>query len=353
MTDSPILPGDKYWIDASRRPLPPEFFRFFRSLLAYVQQTQGASVELAELTARVDALEAGGSADLLGPLSVMVSGSLDSGAVQFRLVNDSGNPGASFYYGTDASGDKGWNLLAMSALADVDLTGLADGDTLLWDATGMQWLPGGILSNPMTTAGDIIVGLTGGTPDRLPAGSEGHVLTIVSGVPAYAPGGGGGGALTYLGEVVVSTAQQDIDFSGLGLEAAGIYQIELVHVANATSAATISLYYNGDLTAGNYQSQYWSAFGSSTFQDRASNARIALDAGTVAVGAVLTSTIKISKLASRRPQALAETTGNDGSNIFTQRISHTRTNTADVTSIKLRSSGLFAIGSRARLYALS
>lgn len=51
----------------------------------------------------------------------------------------------------------------------------------------------GILANPMTDAGDIIIGGTGGTPTRLPGGSNTYVLTMVGGVPAWAAGGGGGG----------------------------------------------------------------------------------------------------------------------------------------------------------------
>jgi hypothetical protein len=55
---------------------------------------------------------------------------------------------------------------------------------------------GGGMPNPMTTAGDIIVGGTGGTPQRLGAGSNGQVLTVVSGAPSWAtPSGGGGGSI--------------------------------------------------------------------------------------------------------------------------------------------------------------
>ncbi len=47
------------------------------------------------------------------------------------------------------------------------------------------------LSNPMTTAGDIITGGASGTPGRLAVGAEGEVLTVVGGVPGWvAPAGG-------------------------------------------------------------------------------------------------------------------------------------------------------------------
>ncbi|HLI49530.1 MAG TPA: hypothetical protein VKV18_12700 [Chthonomonas sp.] len=50
------------------------------------------------------------------------------------------------------------------------------------------------MANPMTSPGDMIVGGSGGTPQRLPVGSNGQVLEVVNGVPAWAtpPSGGGG-----------------------------------------------------------------------------------------------------------------------------------------------------------------
>lgn len=52
--------------------------------------------------------------------------------------------------------------------------------------------PGGGMTNPMTTAGDMIVGGTSGTPLRLASGSDGQILTIVSGAPAWGSASGGG-----------------------------------------------------------------------------------------------------------------------------------------------------------------
>jgi len=47
---------------------------------------------------------------------------------------------------------------------------------------------GGGFANPMTTAGDIIIGGALGTPTRLAVGAEGSIQTVVSGVPAWAAG---------------------------------------------------------------------------------------------------------------------------------------------------------------------
>lgn len=49
------------------------------------------------------------------------------------------------------------------------------------------------MSNPMTTAGDIIYGGTSGTPTRLPKGTDDYYLKLVNGVPTWAAGGGGSG----------------------------------------------------------------------------------------------------------------------------------------------------------------
>jgi len=50
----------------------------------------------------------------------------------------------------------------------------------------------GKMTNPMTTSGDLIYGGASGTPTRLAAGTNGHVLTLAAGVPTWAAGGGGG-----------------------------------------------------------------------------------------------------------------------------------------------------------------
>lgn len=72
-----------------------------------------------------------------------------------------------------------------SLTADATPNGAAD-YVMTYDASAatnkkvlLNNLPGGGgMSNPMTTAGDIIIGDTGGTPLRLPKGSSGQVLTI-------------------------------------------------------------------------------------------------------------------------------------------------------------------------------
>lgn len=54
------------------------------------------------------------------------------------------------------------------------------------------WANVGDMTNPMSAAGDIIYGGASGTPTRLAKGSDGHVLTLASGVPSWAAASGGG-----------------------------------------------------------------------------------------------------------------------------------------------------------------
>lgn len=61
--------------------------------------------------------------------------------------------------------------------------------------------PGG-LTNPMTTAGDLITGGASGVPQRLAIGSAGQVLKVVSGAPAWAADASGGSALEGLSKIV-------------------------------------------------------------------------------------------------------------------------------------------------------
>ena len=50
----------------------------------------------------------------------------------------------------------------------------------------------GSFVNPMTSAGDIIIGGAYGAPERLGVGANGDTLTLVNGVPAWVTGGGAG-----------------------------------------------------------------------------------------------------------------------------------------------------------------
>ena len=69
---------------------------------------------------------------------------------------------------------------------------------------------GGALVNPMTAAGDLISGGASGAAQRLAAGTDGYVLTMVAGAPAWAVASGGGGSLgdpmTTAGDMIYRTS---------------------------------------------------------------------------------------------------------------------------------------------------
>lgn len=64
---------------------------------------------------------------------------------------------------------------------------------------GSSWAPVSSLVNPMTTAGDVIIGGVSGAANRLAAGTDAYVLTMFSGAPAWRPSVGVGGGITSLG----------------------------------------------------------------------------------------------------------------------------------------------------------
>lgn len=75
--------------------------------------------------------------------------------------------------------------------ANITLTYDDAGNTLTIAATGGG---GGGMSNPMTAAGDLIIGGASGTPQRLAPGTNADVLTLVDGLPAWAASAEGGGS---------------------------------------------------------------------------------------------------------------------------------------------------------------
>lgn len=122
------------------------------------------------------------------------------------------------------NGQTGIVVLDLDDLGDVDAASPTNGYSLTWNSTSNKWepaAPSGGLSNPMTTAGDIIVGGASGTPTRLAAGATaGHVLTSNgAGVaPSYqAPGGGGASNACVWGSVNSSLSARRAIMTNSGL----------------------------------------------------------------------------------------------------------------------------------------
>jgi hypothetical protein len=110
-----------------------------------------------------------------------------------ELPGGTGPAGANGTNGTDATistvKDEG---SALTARANLNFTGagVTASDNSGTGATDVT-IPGG-LSNPMTAAGDIIVGGASGAPARLAKGTDGQVLKLASGTPSWAAESGGG-----------------------------------------------------------------------------------------------------------------------------------------------------------------
>jgi hypothetical protein len=126
----------------------------------------------------------------------MIAAFLQAGANISLTYNDAANTltiavtGLTSYPGDEAIQDMIASFLV--AGTGISLTYNDAANTLTIEATSS-----GGMTNPMTTAGDIIVGGSGGTPQRLGIGSNGQVLTVVSGAPSWAtPSGGGGGSIS-------------------------------------------------------------------------------------------------------------------------------------------------------------
>ena len=133
MADSPILPGPRAWRDGAGKPLPVEFYQFLRDLVRFVSQTTGNTDSLASILARVAALEDAPSldAEISGPSSVAVFGTLADGSVVVQFANDSVSPGNTYRYGTGPTGAKGWLPVSGDFLAGSGVTLTVGGNGVL------------------------------------------------------------------------------------------------------------------------------------------------------------------------------------------------------------------------------
>lgn len=105
----------------------------------------------------------------------------------------------------------------------------ASGYSVLYPKTDGDWYiksPGGgvgkVMTNPMTTAEDLIIGGSSGLPTRLAVGSNGEVLTIVGGAVEWAPAAGipaGGTA----GQILAKVTNDDYDATWIPYPTLNVY----------------------------------------------------------------------------------------------------------------------------------
>ena len=91
-----------------------EFYNFLRQLATLTSNAE-LQAEIDAILVRLEELEQGSSFTIQGPFSVAVTGQPSNRLVALALRNDVAAPGASFYYGTNSFGVKGWYVLPINS----------------------------------------------------------------------------------------------------------------------------------------------------------------------------------------------------------------------------------------------
>lgn len=97
------------------------------------------------------------------------------------------------------------------------------------------------MTNPMATAGDIIIGGTNGTPTRLAKGTDGQLIGYVGGTVAPVDAAGGFDPLV-AEYIVTGSPRTDVIFSGLDGNADGGYILEIDFLSNDSNSTSTNLY---------------------------------------------------------------------------------------------------------------
>lgn len=117
-------------------------------------------------------------------------------ATVYNYSTSFGTANNNYYLPISDINDSSKNIPAKIINSKTDAsTNAPSGTVLTADGNGnASWEtpPASGMTNPMTTAGDVIVGGSSGTPTRLAKGTDGQVLKMVSGAPAWANDASGG-----------------------------------------------------------------------------------------------------------------------------------------------------------------
>ena len=192
-----------------------------------------------------------------------------------------------------------------------------------------------------------------------------HVSTALSSATSLvtslsvATGGGGGGAMTGVATAsVAGSAATTLAVSGLDLNTDERYFIELDLKNATTSTALLSLYYNADTTAANYNRQALTISSTSVTGSRGNDGQIgAMDSNTASTGsgnyiaqAWLRNDIDV------HPCLNLSCLRSGNSNILLQQIVHEwRTASTNVTGITISSSvaNALAVGSKITIWKVT
>lgn len=113
--------------------------------------------------------------------------------------------------------------------------------------------------SPMTTLGDVIIGGASGAGTRLPIGSSGQILTVVSGSPAWAPGGSGSGDIsnggnTFGSNITIGTNDAfNLNFETNNVSRFTVNQSDQLLSVNGGAAALPAFSFTGSPTIGMFR----------------------------------------------------------------------------------------------------
>lgn len=116
--------------------------------------------------------------------------------------------------------------------------------------------PATLLTNPMTTQGDIIYGGVSGAPTRLAAGTSGNVLQTngSSAAPTWVTPSGGGGGMTLIASSVLASPAATVTFSSIPATYKNLQVVIIGRSATSANNDTVYMQFNGD-TAAHYTTQ--------------------------------------------------------------------------------------------------
>jgi hypothetical protein len=121
-------------------------------------------------------------------------------------------------------------------ITDEDRIAICTSDSAYEEFAKVSEVVGGGMTNPMTTAGDMIYAGSSGIPTRLPKGTDDQYLKLVSGAPTWAAGGGGSGD-----EVDFTVTRTENTTGSQTLYNPARREYTLLDITNAATTYTITL----------------------------------------------------------------------------------------------------------------